>query len=101
MTYIYCTIEIHFSPVYNRLAEASNDKAQRQLTRTVACGSARTAGSTVRCSDLLAINTHRSLQGLGRPLIQALAHGLRLDQRFAMYLWRYANQELSRGRLFR
>lgn len=31
----------------------SNVEAQRRLTRTTACGSARAAGSTVRCSDLL------------------------------------------------
>ena len=34
-------------------SQTYNSGAQRQLTRTTAGGSARTAGSTVRCSDLL------------------------------------------------
>lgn len=37
------------------LAYPWNSGAQRQLTRTTACGNARVAGSTARCSDLFGV----------------------------------------------
>lgn len=47
------------------ISKGHNSGAQRQLTRTAACGSAWAAGSTVYCSDLLDVNvtarTRRSL----------------------------------------
>ena len=55
-----------------------NDTAQRQLTRTIACSSARAAGSTGRCSELLddSSRSYSLLQRLLRYQVDTLAFGL-------------------------